>query len=132
MTEAARSSSTAAGREPAAPARDTPGRYEYDGGGYFSFPDPVMLDHIVIYWQKAIAVDGQAQAVGMEQAQAFFDAARELIVDYGQWQVDKWTIGQLKTGQIPADLFTRIVTAGQDYMIPFFPPGPQRALLLRR
>lgn len=109
-----------------------PGRYasifeQYPG--YIQFPYPLLHNpHLKAWWEKCITPLKEITAFDFAKLDLEWEGARELLVEYGEWQLTGLPVGEVKAGRVPADVVTFVRLAADDYIYPWLSPKDVRLL----
>lgn len=98
-----------------------PGEFRSDipgHGGTIRFPAPFLHTHFEAWWK--IAVEGKKGLNKLDLAyfNTDWEAARELIVKYGDWRIEGVTTGDLSTGTVPEEVVAWVLACADDYIAP--------------
>lgn len=107
------------------PSEDKPGYYDDPPEGYpghVQLPAPTMLPHFTAYWEVAIKPLGDLRPIDWGYWQGPLDGVILLIVDYGEWAIDKVPLGEVKQGNIPLPLVGWLLGIGREYILPQLDP----------
>lgn len=89
--------------------------------GYVTFPHPFMLSHVKVWWEKAIEAIKDKTALDWEYQTSTWNAAKSLLLDYGEWAIKGVSVADIKNGNVPAEVINLVTEAAGDYVPPFLP-----------
>ena len=102
-----------------------PGYFESeidDYPGSFTLPHPFLERHMRAWWEKAITPLKGLNTLDYAFYDGEWQAAVELINQFGKWNVDGVAVGDLDTDGVPMVVKSWVMQEVSDYVYPFLPP----------
>lgn len=97
--------------------------------GSFSLPDPFLDRHMRVWWEKAITPLKKLSTVDFEYYDGEWQAAVDLITQFGAWDVEGMPIGDLTSDSVPMSVKNWVMQEAANHIYPFLPLGVKRRLL---
>ena len=91
--------------------------------GNFSLPDPFLDRHMKAWWSKAIVPLKTTSKFDWERYEGEWAACISLITEYGVWNVEGVSIGDLQSDAVPSAVKAWVMGAIAVYVAPFLPRG---------
>lgn len=112
--------------------KDKPGKYVCDMAeypGYIQFPHPFMLSHLKKWWEISVDTLKNVEPVEWKHWSVEWEGAKLLIIDYGEWEIEGVSKGDVKEDNIPAVLEEWALACTKDYVLPLLDPKKRLVLL---
>ena len=100
-----------------------------DYPGYFKLPNPFLDRHMKIWWEVAVNPLKKLSEFDWAFYDGEWQAAVELIRDFGEWEIEGVPAGDLTTDGVPAIVKAWVMQEANAYIYPFLPYNIRRKML---
>ena len=100
-----------------------------DYPGSFSLPEPFLERHMRAWWEVAIKpLEGMSE-LAYERYDAEWQGTVKLIREFGKWDIEAVSIGDLDSDAIPMEIKAWVNQDASLYVFPFLPLAIKRKML---